>query len=118
VVNLLADRRLDLPEAEIVMLQGLCSLYATLGLALIEPGLPPVSPEAKALGRRELQCVYWMSMGKHDQEIALILGISPLTVRSYIDGARDKLGVSSRPELIRKAVTLGLLLPDSSVVRA
>lgn len=117
VVNLLSDRELDLPAEEVAMLEGLCSLYATLGLALVEPGLPPLSPEAKALGRRELQCVYWMSMGKHDQEIGMILGISPLTVRSYIDSARNKLGVSSRPELIRKAVTLGLLLPDSSIVR-
>lgn len=118
VVNLLSERKLDLPEEEMSMLQGLCSLYATLGLALIEPGPPPLTAEAKALGRRELQCVYWMSMGKHDQEIGIILGISPLTVRSYIDGARDKLGVSSRPELIRKAVTLGLLLPDRSTARA
>jgi DNA-binding CsgD family transcriptional regulator len=117
VVNLLSDHPLDLPDEERTMLQGLCSLYATLGLTLIEPGLPPAAEATRALGRRELQCLYWMGMGKHDQEIAVILGISPLTVRTYVDSARDKLGVTSRPALIRKAVTLGLLLPDRSTLR-
>jgi DNA-binding CsgD family transcriptional regulator len=117
VVNLLSDHPLDMPQEERTMLQGLCSLYATLGLAMIEPGLPPATEATRALGRRELQCLYWMSMGKHDQEIAVILGISPLTVRTYVDSAREKLGVASRPALIRKAVTLGLLLPERSTLR-
>lgn len=117
VVNLLNAEPIEMPEEERAMLRGLCSLYASLSLALLEPQPPGPDKEPKPLGRRELQCLYWMSMGKHDQEIALILGISPLTVRSYIDGARDKLGATSRPELIRKAITLGLLLPERSLAR-
>jgi LuxR family transcriptional activator of conjugal transfer of Ti plasmids len=117
VVNLLSERLLALAEDEKMLLEGLCSLYASIGLSLADPGLPPVPEEAKALSRREAQCVYWTAMGKHDAEIGIILGISPLTVREYIDSAREKLNVTTRPELIRKALTLGILMPDKSMFR-
>jgi DNA-binding CsgD family transcriptional regulator len=117
VVNLASDEAVDLGPEERAMLQGLCSLYASIGLGLADPALPAVPDEAKRLGRRELQCVYWTAMGKHDPEIAVILDISPLTVRAYLDAAREKLGVTTRPELIRKALTLGLLLPDRAMMR-
>lgn len=113
VVELMSDRAVSVGEDDAGLLQGLANLYATLALSLADPAPPAVDEQARALGRRELQCVYWMGMGKHDHEIATILDISPRTVRTYIDGARDKLGVASRPELIRKALTLGVLLPDT-----
>lgn len=117
VVNLLSDQSIDMPAKERTMLEGLCSLYASIGLSLTEPGLPPVPKEAEALSRREMQCVYWTAMGKHDQEIAIILGLSPLTVRQYVDSARVKLNVTTRPELIRKAVMLGILMPEKAMFR-
>ncbi|HYG27703.1 MAG TPA: LuxR family transcriptional regulator [Caulobacteraceae bacterium] len=117
VVNLLSDEPLEMAEDERTLLQGLCSLYAAIGLSLADPGLPPPPEEATSLSRREAQCVYWTAMGKHDQEIAIILGISPLTVRDYLDAARTKLNVTTRPQLIRKAMTLGLLMPDRAMFR-
>jgi DNA-binding CsgD family transcriptional regulator len=67
---------------------------------------------APALSRRERQCVYWMAMGKHDGETALILDISAHTVREYIDSAKVKLGAQTRPELSLRALACGLLAPD------
>ena len=117
VVNLLSDAPLDLGEADRNLLQALSSLYASFSLNLLDAPLPELDEQAKSLTRRELQSLYWMSMGKHDPEIALILQISPLTVRDYIDGAKQKLGVQTRPELARKAMTIGLLLPDRAMMR-
>jgi DNA-binding CsgD family transcriptional regulator len=117
VVNMLADAPIDFGHDERTLLEGLCCLYASVGLSLANPGLPPPPDEGKLLTRREAQCVYWTAMGKHDQEIGIILGLSPLTVRDYLDTVRTKLNVSSRPELIRKALMLGLLMPERAMFR-
>lgn len=117
VVNLLSETPVELTLDERAMLEGMCALYASIGLSLADPGLPPVPEEARALSRREVQCVYWTAMGKHDAEIAIILGLSPLTVRQYLDAARQKLNVATRPELIRKALMLGILMPDKAMFR-
>ena len=45
------------------------------------------------LSPRELECLEWASQGKSAWEIGRILGISRHTVASYLDNAKEKLGV-------------------------
>lgn len=116
VVNLLSDANIDLSGEEVAMLHGVCCIYATLGLNLSEGVLPMAPLPAPTLSRRERQCIYWMSVGKHDVETAKILGISPHTVRIYLDGAKEKFMVETRPELCLKALACGLLVPDRGVL--
>ena len=46
-----------------------------------------------ALSPREFECLEWASQGKSAWEIAHILGISRHTVSSYLETAKEKLGV-------------------------
>ena len=45
------------------------------------------------LSPREFECLKWAAQGKSSWEIGLILGISRHTVTSYLDSAKEKLGV-------------------------
>lgn len=45
---------------------------------------------------REKEVRYWLSQGKSNEEIAVILGISPHTVKNHLNHLFDKLGVSNR----------------------
>jgi LuxR family transcriptional activator of conjugal transfer of Ti plasmids len=46
-----------------------------------------------SLSRREYECLEWASKGKSAWEIGHILGISRYTVASYLESAKEKLGV-------------------------
>lgn len=59
-----------------------------------------------ALSPRERECLYWSALGKDYKDIALILGLSHHTTRSYIKSARTKLGCAT----ISAAATLALKL--------
>ncbi|MDN5005505.1 LuxR family transcriptional regulator [Bradyrhizobium sp. GCM10027634] len=48
---------------------------------------------ALLLSPRELECLEWAAQGKSAWEIGCILGISRHTVSSYLDNAKEKLGV-------------------------
>jgi DNA-binding CsgD family transcriptional regulator len=111
VVNLLCDHRLALSDEDAAMIEGVCQIYVALGLTLATGALP-IPDITPSITRRERQCLYWMSMGKHDADTAQILGISPYTVRGYLDSAKLKLGVETRPELSLAALANGLLVPD------
>lgn len=116
VVNLLSERRIKLTAEPTAAVQGVCHIYACLGLNLIKgPVVEPIDASVE-LSRRERQCIYWMSVGKHDSETARILGISVHTVREYLDSAKVKLHVETRPELSLKALAMGLLVPDRAML--
>ncbi|MCK1345142.1 LuxR family transcriptional regulator [Bradyrhizobium sp. 188] len=53
------------------------------------------------LSRREIECLKWASRGKSAWEIGCILGISRNTAASYLENAKEKLGVRT----IAQAVT-------------
>jgi LuxR family transcriptional regulator, quorum-sensing system regulator BjaR1 len=56
------------------------------------------------LHKREQECLQWIAIGKTDQEIATIIGLSPNTVRMYVEQAKDKLGTSNRTAAVVKAI--------------
>lgn len=111
IVDMVADHRLKLHPDERAALHALCSVYASVGQAFLEPLETPQQPDAP-LSRRELQCVYWLSLGKTEFEIGVILDVSPHTVKEYLENARVKLGVEKRIQIVSRALALGLLFAD------
>jgi DNA-binding CsgD family transcriptional regulator len=61
------------------------------------------------LTTRELECLLWIALGKDTSDIAVILDISPHTVREYLKSARFKLDAVTSAQAVSKAVKLGLL---------
>lgn len=64
--------------------------------------LPQLSP-------RESECLKWTAEGKAHTEIAIILGLSEHTVRSYLKVARIKLDSVSLAQAVAKASNMGLI---------
>jgi LuxR family quorum-sensing system transcriptional regulator ExpR len=67
--------------------------------------------QKEMFSKRENEIIYWASMGKSYQEIALILGIKLTTVKYHIGNAINKLGVSNAKHAIRLGVELKLIRP-------
>jgi DNA-binding CsgD family transcriptional regulator len=56
------------------------------------------------LTARERECLHWVSQGKTDFEIGVILGISARTARFHIENSKRKLGVTSRVQAVTAAM--------------
>jgi DNA-binding CsgD family transcriptional regulator len=52
--------------------------------------------ERTTLTAREREILGWVARGKTNSEIALVLWISPGTVRKHLENVYDKLGVHTR----------------------
>jgi len=61
------------------------------------------------LSPREIECLQWTSEGKTVWECGMILGLSPHTVRCYLESARHKLGASSNTHAVSIALKSGRL---------
>jgi DNA-binding CsgD family transcriptional regulator len=64
------------------------------GLLLLEE--LPLTRQSAALTPRERDVMLWLAEGKSNEEISLILAISPHTVKNHLDKIFKKLGVDSR----------------------
>jgi DNA-binding CsgD family transcriptional regulator len=62
-----------------------------------------------ALSVREIQCLRSIAAGKSDSATAVVLGISPRTVRFHVDHAKEKLGCTSRIQAVTKAIREGII---------
>jgi len=56
---------------------------------------------AQSLTRRESEVLYWVSMGKTNEEVATIVGAKPPTIKKHLEHIYDKLGVSNRTAAAR-----------------
>lgn len=63
------------------------------------------------LGPREKECLYWSALGKRNDEIAEILGLSIHTTQRYLTSARHKLGAASTTSATALAIQLRLINP-------
>jgi len=63
------------------------------------------------LGPREKECLYWAALGKTNDEIAEILGLSMHTTQRYLMSARHKLGAASTTSATALAIQLRLINP-------
>ncbi len=74
-----------------------------------EIGFGMMPEDTPKLTARELECMQWVGLGKTDWEIAQVLGISASTVHFHVEGAKKKLGLSSRAEAVARLTLYGLL---------
>ncbi|HEX2861770.1 MAG TPA: DNA-binding response regulator [Lacunisphaera sp.] len=67
-------------------------------LYLIEEHAPPGPAELTKLGvtPRQAEVLYWISQGKTNAEIAIILGTSPRTVEKHVEQLLERLQVENR----------------------
>jgi DNA-binding CsgD family transcriptional regulator len=71
---------------------------------------PPAPDEVRArLSRREIETLRWASEGKTAWETAIILGISPLTVKQYLASAISKLDSVNKIHAVAKAVRMNII---------
>ena len=63
------------------------------------------------LSKRELDTLLWSARGKNYKEIAIILGLSDHTIRTYMSSARSKLDSVSLSQAIAEAIRLQLIKP-------
>lgn len=82
-------------------------LEPELGAALVRPAA--TKPSDDALSRREREILALIGLGHTSAEIAQKLSISVRTVESHRARINEKLGVSGRAELIRRAREHGLV---------
>lgn len=76
--------------------------------AFLETGQPA---ERNPLSRREIECLQWAALGKTDDEISDILGLSRLTISSYMKSARYKLGCVNRVSAVAQAISRDIIRP-------
>jgi LuxR family quorum-sensing system transcriptional regulator CciR len=69
------------------------------------PGLPAIV----RLTQRQLDCVVLAARGKSNWVAGRLLGLSPDTVHKYLESAKQRYGVSSRTELVVRALYDGQL---------
>lgn len=110
IVDLMMDKGRTLHEEERATAHALASLYAVVGEGFLDRPEVPTELE-KPLTWREVECVYWVCLGKSDDEIGQILDISKKTANHHIEAAKAKLGVASRAALAWRAFALGLVHP-------
>ena len=90
------------PHPEVILQHGERSMRVRLvrsrrvgaAVLLIEDETAPTPSEL--LSRRDREVMDWLSEGKSNEEIGIILGISPHTVKNHLDRIFKKLGVDHR----------------------
>ena len=70
-------------------------------------------PRDCQLGKRDVQCLRWLAMGKTDLEIATLLGLGRSTVRYHLNQICKKLNAVNRTQAVYKASQLGYIGPPS-----
>lgn len=66
---------------------------------------------SEVFSERENEVLYWASMGKSYQEIALLLGVKLTTIKYHVSNAVKKLGVANAKHAIRLGMELQLIRP-------
>lgn len=96
------ERMLELRRDEWIELAHLIHSKAIVEVYGEDNQLPQLSP-------RELECLHWAALGKEYKDIALILGLSENTIRSYLKSARVKLGCATISAATTKALKFHLI---------
>jgi DNA-binding CsgD family transcriptional regulator len=61
------------------------------------------------LTKKEMQCIYWVLMGKSAEEISLILNCSKRTVEIHLNNIKQKLGVAKITQATKSIIDSGLM---------
>lgn len=98
-------------SANELVLQGTAG---SLGAALARPAAGPAAAAATSattgvVTERERQILRWVREGLSNQEIAAVLGISPLTVKNHIQKILRKLNAGNRAQAVAQALAHQLI---------
>lgn len=72
-------------------------------------GVAPAGPRLEKLSKREREVLRLAALGHSHKEIGQSLGVSVKTVETYRSRINEKMGFSSRAELVRFALRAGLM---------
>ncbi|MEO1562859.1 MAG: autoinducer binding domain-containing protein [Pseudomonadota bacterium] len=64
------------------------------------------------LSKREMEVLQWVACGKNQQDIGVILGISPRTVELHLRSCREKLNALTTTQAVARGITSNLIYPD------
>jgi DNA-binding CsgD family transcriptional regulator len=84
-------------------------------LAHEKGSVAPANSEVMMLSKREIQILYWVKNGKTNNDIGLILEISPRTVKNHLQNIMRKLNVSNRAQAVGKGSALRLVVPGEPI---
>ena len=70
---------------------------------------PDPDTASSPLTKREIECLYWASLGKTSWEIGSILGFTERTANFHIGNACSKMNVRTRQAAIAVALQAGYL---------
>ena len=76
---------------------------------VVENSLGEHSPPKEVLTLREVECLRWYAEGKTFQDISDLLGVSPRTIRFFLEGARGKLNCLNTTHTVVVALQKGLI---------
>jgi DNA-binding CsgD family transcriptional regulator len=96
----------EVSEQEKVAVRAIAMIALEHGRRIAALNVPPRAPSLTA---RQRQCTALVAQGKTDWEIGTIIGISRDTVHEYIETARKKYDVRTRPQLVLAAFRNGEL---------
>jgi DNA-binding CsgD family transcriptional regulator len=88
------------------LMRSLLHLLAHLAFRASEALTNGQRAGSTTLTAREIECLRWVSVGKTDTEIAVILSIKPRTARFHIENAKKKLGVATRVQAVAEALRI------------
>ena len=71
--------------------------------------LGPGAVEHPPLTERETECLKWSAEGKTYEDIGMVLGVSPRTVRFFLENARHKLGSLNTTHAVAAAMLRGII---------
>jgi DNA-binding CsgD family transcriptional regulator len=75
------------------------------------------SPVPRGLSSREAQVLGWVSQGKTNKEIGMILRLSPRTAQKHLEHIYEKIGVESRTAAVAKAYEMASLASNQTTFR-
>ena len=102
-----ARRPLVIGQGGDALVVRLFSDHGQVGL-LLEESLATIKNIEGGLTRRESQVLAWVSRGKTNREISILLSISPRTVQKHLEHIFQKLGVETRTA----AAAMGLSISE------
>lgn len=73
--------------------------------------MPTLYSNLFQLSERELEVLALLIEGRRNREIAVTLCISERTVEHHVDNIRRKQGARNRTELVKRALTAGMIQP-------
>ncbi len=111
VCSFATSRNRPLPRATLPAAQYVsCFAFESVrSLVLAQPASAPTAEDLPRLTQRQLDCLVLVARGKTDWVAGQLLGLSHETVRMHIDNAKERFGVTSRAQLMIRALFYGQL---------